>query len=70
MTRLIDQPIINTHLILCSFLDGGHSKQNIPASLRERFEIMRRNYGLLPTVLRHVAIAMRFMWYWMWHWRF
>ncbi|MFH0761601.1 MAG: glycosyltransferase family 2 protein [Bacteroidota bacterium] len=64
------QPIVNTHQILCSFLDGGHSKQNIPASLRERFDIMRRNYGLIPTVLRHFLIAIRFGLYYLWNKRF
>jgi len=64
------QPIVNTHQILCSFLDGGHSKQNIPASLRERFDIMRRNYGLIPTVLRHFLIAIRFGLYYLWNQRF
>ncbi len=59
----VSQLIVNTHMVLCAFLDGGHSKQNIPASLRERFDIMRRNYGLIPTLLRHVRIAGRFLWY-------
>ena len=62
--------VINTHQILCSFLDGGHSKQNIPASLRERFDIMRRNYGLIPTVIRHFLIAIRFGLYYLWNKRF
>jgi glycosyltransferase involved in cell wall biosynthesis len=62
--------IVNTRQILCSFLDGGHSKQNIPASLRERFDIMRRNYGLIPTTLRHFLIAIRFGLYYLWNKRF
>jgi hypothetical protein len=24
---------------------------------------MRRNYGLIPTTLRHLPIAVRFLWY-------
>ena len=62
--------IINTRQILCAFLDGGHSKQNIPASLRERFDIMRRNYGLIPTALRHMPIVFRFAWYYIRNKRF
>ncbi|MDD2261973.1 MAG: glycosyltransferase family 2 protein [Clostridia bacterium] len=58
-------PIINTRQILCAFLDGGHSKQNIPASLRERFDIMRRHYGLPGTVIRHLPIAMKFFSFWL-----
>lgn len=58
-------PIVNTRQILCAFLDGGHSKQNITASLRERFDIMRRHYGLPGTVIRHLPISMKFFWFWL-----
>ncbi len=61
---------LNTHLILCSFLDGGHSKQNIGISLRERFHSMVRHYGLVPTVLRHIPIVIRFLWYYLINKRF
>jgi glycosyltransferase involved in cell wall biosynthesis len=58
-----NQPIINTHLVLCAFLDGGHSKQNIGISLRERFHSMVHHYGLIPATLRHIPIVVRFGWY-------
>lgn len=64
------QPIINTHLILCAFLDGGHSKKNIGISLRERFHSMVRHYGLIPTIIRHVPIAVKFVWYYLINKRF
>jgi len=64
------QHISNTHLVLCAFLDGGHSKKNIGFSLRERFHSMVRHYGLIPTVLRHIPIAVRFGWYYMQNKRF
>ena len=50
----------NTNIIIASFLDGGHSKQNIRSSLKERFHSMSRHYGLLPTLMRHIPIAFRF----------
>ena len=53
--------IKNTRLVLASFLDGGHSKQNIRPSLRERFHSMSRHYGFLPTLLCHIPIAFRFL---------
>ena len=56
--------IRNTGMILASFLDGGHSKQNIRAGLRERFHSMSRHYGFLPTLFRHIPIAMRFFRFW------
>ena len=52
--------IKNTNIILAAFLDGGHSKQNIQPSLKERFHSMSRHYGFLPTMLRHIPIAFRF----------
>jgi len=52
--------IVNTNLIIASFLDGGHSKQNIKPSLKERFHSMRRHYGFLPTLISHIPIAFRF----------
>ncbi|MCX6226043.1 MAG: glycosyltransferase family 2 protein [Bacteroidia bacterium] len=64
------QPITNTHLVLCAFLDGGHSKKNIGISLRERFHSMVRYYGLIPTVLRHIPIVVRFGWYYLINRRF
>jgi len=54
------EKIKNTGLVLASFLDGGHSKQNIRASLKERFHSMSRHYGFIPTLLRHIPIAFRF----------
>lgn len=62
--------IVNTHLILCAFLDGGHSKQNIGISLRERFDSMVRHYGWVPTMIRHVPIAIKFVWYYLRNKRF
>ena len=52
--------IRNTVNILVSFLDGGHSKQNIRPSLVERFNSMRTHYGLLPALFSHIPIAFRF----------
>ncbi|MFA6126530.1 MAG: glycosyltransferase family 2 protein [Bacteroidales bacterium] len=62
--------IVNTHRVLCAFLDGGHSKKNIGISLRERFHSMVSHYGLIPTVVRHVPIAVRFGWYYLKNKRF
>ena len=53
--------IKNTRLVLACFLDGGHSRQNIRPSLKERFHSMSRHYGLLPTLTRHIPIAFRFL---------
>jgi len=55
--------IHNSNIVLSRFLDGGLTKQNIIPGLRERFDIMRRYFGLIPTVLRHIPIGLRFIGY-------
>jgi len=62
--------IINTHQVLSRFLDGGITKQNIVAGLKERFSIMSRYYGFFPTLARHFVIGSRFLFYWLKHKRF
>ena len=49
----------NVHAVVCHYLEGGMSIQNHRASLIERFRIMRKYYGLLPTVARHVWFFIR-----------
>ena len=62
--------IENTGLILSKFMDGGMSKQNLKASLAERFQIMKKNYGLIPTVLIHIVLAVKLAFYYLKHKRF
>jgi glycosyltransferase involved in cell wall biosynthesis len=51
--------IHNSNLVLSRFLEGGLTAHNIKAGLKERFKIMRRFYGLVPTVLRHFVFGIR-----------
>lgn len=52
-------PMRNVHAVVCHYLDGGMSIQNHRASLKERFLIMRRHYGLLSTLLWHFWFFIR-----------
>jgi len=52
--------IHNTQLILSDYLNEGMTTANRKASLKERFAIMIRYYGWLPTALRHIWFAVRF----------
>jgi len=52
--------IFNTHLILSQFLEAGLSAANRKESLKERYRIMCKNYGKLPTQIRHIWFAIRF----------
>lgn len=50
----------NTRLILTKFLDGGINKKNIRRGLTERFIIMSKHYGFIPTLFRHLLIGLKF----------
>ena len=52
MLKNVDEVVVN-------YLDGGMTEKNHRASLRERFSIMRRHYGLPLTLIMHVWFAVR-----------
>lgn len=54
------EEMFNTRLTLVDYLREGMTTRNRSASLKERFHIMCKYYGTLPTVLRHVRFAARF----------
>ncbi len=62
--------IANTELILSKFLDGGMTKKNIVPGLKERFKIMRENYGLLLTLYNHIGLGIKLLWFITIHKRF
>lgn len=49
----------NTHLTLIDYLEEGMTTQNRKASLKERFRIMARHYGLASTVAHHAWFVLR-----------
>jgi glycosyltransferase involved in cell wall biosynthesis len=57
--------IVNVHRYVAKYLVGGMSKTKHRQSLMERFDIMKRHYGLVPTVLNHFVIAFNLGWYWL-----
>jgi len=57
--------IVNVRQYVAKYLVGGMSKQKHRQSLNERFAIMRKHYGLLPTVFNHAVIAFNLGWYWL-----
>ena len=59
--------IVNTQQYVAKYLVGGMSKKRHRQSLKERFEIMRHYYGLVPTLFNHVVIAFNLGWYWLLH---
>jgi glycosyltransferase involved in cell wall biosynthesis len=57
--------IVNVQQYVAKYLVGGMSKKKHLKSLKERFAIMRKHYGLLPTVFNHFVIAFNLGWYWL-----
>ena len=52
-------PNVFVHEPLCDYLSEGMTTQNHKASLKERFNIMVKHYGLIPTVLQHFWFIIR-----------
>jgi glycosyltransferase involved in cell wall biosynthesis len=59
--------IVNVNQYVAKYLVGGMSKAKHRQSLQERFDIMKRYYGLLPTFFNHFVIAFNLGWYWLRH---
>ena len=51
----------NTHLTLIDYLSEGMTTRNHKASLRERFRIMVRHYGLASTTACHLWFVLRLL---------
>jgi len=53
--------IHNTGQVLSRFLEGGLSRVKVKQGLKERFAIMSRYYGIVPTFLRHFIFGARLL---------
>ncbi len=49
----------NIHAVVANYMEEGQTTIHHKDSLKERFEVMRRHYGLLTTVLLHAWFAVR-----------
>lgn len=52
-------PMRNVGAVVVNFLDGGLTTAHHQASLRERFCVMTRHYGWLPTIAMHAWFVAR-----------
>ena len=57
--------IVNVHQYVAKYKVGGMSKHKHRQSLMERFDIMKRYYGLVPTIFNHTIIALNLGFYWL-----
>lgn len=53
------QNILNTKMILIDYLQEGLTTKNRTASLKERFRIMSKHYGLFKTICLHFWFVLR-----------
>nr|WP_295933526.1 glycosyltransferase family 2 protein [uncultured Dyadobacter sp.] len=49
--------------VLCRYLLGGMSVKNHRRSLKDRFIVLRRHFGLIPTLFSHLLIFWRGFWF-------
>ncbi|AMR30546.1 glycosyl transferase [Mucilaginibacter sp. PAMC 26640] len=59
--------VVRVHGYVAKYLVGGMSKAKHKQSLLERFDIMKKHYGLFPTIFNHAVIAFNMSWYWLVH---
>ena len=52
-------PLSNIGMIVANYTEEGATTQNHRASLKERFDVMRRHYGLLTTLVMHAWFVVR-----------
>ena len=55
----MSMPLVNSHLTLADYLSEGMTTANHKASLKERFAIMRKHYGLFTTLVQHAWFFVR-----------
>jgi len=61
--------IVNTRMYVAKYLVGGISKGKHLQSLKERFDIFNRHYGLVPNLINHTVIALKLGFYYLRHGR-
>ena len=47
--------------VFCHFLEGGVSDERRWKAFRERFDILRKHFGLLPTIWQQILVAFQVM---------
>ncbi|MCX3264129.1 glycosyltransferase family 2 protein [Pedobacter agri] len=61
--------IVNVHRYVAKYLVGGMSKKKHRESLKERFNIFTKYYGLIPNIINHIIIAVNLAFYFVKHQR-
>lgn len=59
--------IVNTHSYVAKYMVGGISKKKHLASLKERFRIFNKYYGVVPNMINHIFIGINLVQYYLRH---
>lgn len=59
--------VVNTRMYVAKYLVGGMSKKKHRESLKERFAIFTKHFGLLPNLMNHGVIALKLLIYYLKH---
>ncbi len=57
--KRLKQPLVGVGTVVADYLNEGMTTKNNRASLKERFRIMVRHYGCLPTLFQHAWFVVR-----------
>ncbi len=57
--------VVNTNMLVAKYLVGGMSKKKHRQSLKERFDILTKHYGLVRNLLNHGVIAFNLVFYYL-----
>jgi len=58
-TERLSLPLCNIGMVVANYLEEGTTTKNHKASLRERYLVMQRHYGVVQTFLLHCWFAVR-----------
>ena len=58
-TERMGLALCNTKMVVANYTEEGATTQNHQASLKERFDVMRRHYGLFITLAMHAWFVVR-----------
>ena len=58
-TERMGLALCNTKMVVANYTEEGATTQNHQASLKERFDVMRRHYGLFCTLAMHAWFVIR-----------
>ena len=58
-TERMGLPLSNIGIVVANYTEEGATTKNHQASLKERFDVMRRHYGLLTTMAMHAWFVVR-----------